>query len=465
MRKAEVQNPEIFSHVNYHESVRVLQLWHDIVTKAETLEYKIAPEAKDAYYQLVLYPTKASAGVAEMYIAAGKHHIYAKQGRVSANEFADRAGALFELDKKLSNYYNQCISDGKWLNMMSDNHIGYVSWPMPKVNELPPLELVTPLSVPTMGVAVEGSELSWSSTVTTLSLPTFEVLEDNNYYIDVYNKGVGNFIFTATTNKPWIEVSQSKGNVEKETRLTVSIDWNQLVLGNHQGEVSISDGNSRVAVKVNAKKYPIPSIESHYFGGAGEFSIPAYQYNRIAAGKKAQWTFAPDLGREEGCMLVDPVTAPITKIADAPRMEYDIYLPEDGDLTIALGILPTQDIDPTRGLRMAVSVDNEEPHILDMRKGMNNIFKEYTPENIARSKYLKPLPPINKKFALAAYDKKRRSDTLDGMRWVDETMGSCKAGMHTIKIYMIDPELVLEKIVVNPDNSHYSYMGKPSKSF
>jgi hypothetical protein len=27
---------------------------------------------------------------------------------------------------------------------------------------------------------------------------------------------------------------------------------------------------------------------------------------------------------------------------------------------------------------------------------------------------------------------------------------------------MIDPELVLEKIVVNPDNAHYSYMGKPS---
>lgn len=28
---------------------------------------------------------------------------------------------------------------------------------------------------------------------------------------------------------------------------------------------------------------------------------------------------------------------------------------------------------------------------------------------------------------------------------------------------MIDPELVLEKIVVNPDNSHYSYMGNPLK--
>jgi hypothetical protein len=48
------------------------------------------------------------------------------------------------------------------------------------------------------------------------------------------------------------------------------------------------------------KKYAIPSGERPLFGGAGEFSIPAYQYNRISAGKNAQWKFAPDLGREEG---------------------------------------------------------------------------------------------------------------------------------------------------------------------
>lgn len=465
LRKAEVQNPEIFSHINYHESDRMLKLWHEVVTKAENLEYKLSPELKDAYYQLVLYPTKASAGVAEMYIAAGKNNLYAKQGRVAANDFADRAGALFELDKKLSDYYNKCMSNGKWFNMMSDKHIGYVSWPMPKANELPPFKSVTPLSAPAMGVAVEGSDRSWPKFVSALSLPTFDVLEDNNYYIDVYNRGIGSFVFTAKVNKPWIKVSQNEGNVEKETRLIVSVDWKQLTLGNHYGEVTLSAGQDEVVVKVSAKKFAIPTVESHYFGGAGEFSIPAYQYNRIYSGKNAQWTFAPDLGREEGCMLIDPVTAPSAKIADAPRMEYDIYLPEDGNLTVVLGILPTQDINPARGLRMAVSVDNEEPHILDMRKGMNNIFKEYTPENIARSKYLKPLPPVNKQLALAAHGKRRRSDTLDGMRWVDEMLGNCKAGMHTIKIYMIDPELVLEKIVVNPDNSHYSYMGKPSKQF
>lgn len=121
-------------------------------------------------------------------------------------------------------------------------------------------------------------------------------------------------------------------------------------------------------------------MKGHYFGGAGEFSIPAYQYNRIIAGKNAQWKFAPDLGREEGCMFIEPVTAPSAKITDAPCLEYDIYLPEDGDLTVALGILPTQDINPARGLRMAIAVDDEMPHVVDMRKGMHNEFREYTPQ-------------------------------------------------------------------------------------
>lgn len=68
-------------------------------------------------------------------------------------------------------------------------------------------------------------------------------------------------------------------------RLNVTVDWNQLSQGSHQGEVTVSAGNDRAIIKINAKKYAIPSVKGHYFGGAGEFSIPAYQYNRISAGK------------------------------------------------------------------------------------------------------------------------------------------------------------------------------------
>jgi hypothetical protein len=144
--------------------------------------------------------------------------------------------------------------------MMSDKHIGYVSWPMPKANELPPFKSVTPLSAPAMGVAVEGSDRSWPKFVSALSLPTFDVLEDNNYYIDVYNRGIGSFVFTAKVNKPWIKVSQNEGNVEKETRLIVSVDWKQLTLGNHYGEVTLSAGQDEVVVKVSAKKFANPTV-------------------------------------------------------------------------------------------------------------------------------------------------------------------------------------------------------------
>lgn len=71
-RKPEVQATTVFSVVNHLEADRVISLWRDVATKAEALRDKIAPEAQDAYYQLVLYPAKASAGVAEIYLAAAK---------------------------------------------------------------------------------------------------------------------------------------------------------------------------------------------------------------------------------------------------------------------------------------------------------------------------------------------------------------------------------------------------------
>lgn len=131
-RKPEVQATTVFSVVNHLEADRVISLWRDVATKAEALRDKIAPEAQDAYYQLVLYPVKASAGVAEIYLAAAKNNLYAEQGRVSANDYAGRVRELFEIDKKLGEYYNTFMANGKWKNMMKDVHLGYVQWSMPK---------------------------------------------------------------------------------------------------------------------------------------------------------------------------------------------------------------------------------------------------------------------------------------------------------------------------------------------
>lgn len=462
IRKPEIQHTTIFSHINYNEADRMMKFWHDVETKAETLQATIRPEANGAFYQLVLYPVKASASLAEMYYAAGKNNLYAKQGRVSANDYANKAQALFELDKKLSDYYNDSISGGKWKNMMSDIHIGYEQWSMPLANKLPQMQEVVPLSEPTMGVATEGSQLAWPGSTQPAQLPVFDLLNNRSYYIDIFNKGVGSFDFKAKADKPWIILSQTKGKVEKENRIMVSVDWSKLKDNTGEGTIDISQNGTIVSVKVSANAYTLPATKDSYFGGVGEFSIPANKYNANVKGKNAKWVFLPDLGRAEGCMEISPVTAPSATFATAPRLEYKIYIPKQGPITAFLGILPVQDVNPERGLRIAVSIDGDQPQIIDARQNLVDEFKEYTAASLSRSKVLKPLPIPNRHLTLVGYNQPRRNDIFDNMRWLNVDLNSQKAGMHTIKIYMIDPEVVLEKIVVNPDDNYPSYFGAPS---
>jgi len=462
-RKPEVQLPNIFSIVNYNEGDRVIKLWRDVADKAETLKSKMAPEAQDAYYQLVYYPAKASAGVAEMYIAADKNNLYAKQGRVSANDYAKRVRDLFDLDKQLSDYYNESMAGGKWQNMMSDIHIGYKQWSMPRANTMPAVVDVTPLPDPTMGVAVEGSENAWPGATEQAALPVFDGLNKKSYYIDVFNKGTGSFSFVATANEPWIKLSTANGTVDKETRITVDIDWNALPNGKADGVIEVKQGGNLVQVNVSAVKAAIPAVKEPFYGSlTGEFSIPANKFNANVAGAKSKWLLLPDLGRDEACMGIYPVAALSETPKTAPRLEYKMYLNQSGKNTFCVGILPTQDVFPERGLRIAVSIDNGEPQILDARKGITDEFKEYTPKNLANSKVLKPLPPLNKDIALVGVGKLRRNEIFDNIRWLDVQFDIAAPGFHTLKVFMIDPEIVLERIVVNPDNSHPSYFGAPA---
>lgn len=462
-RKAEAQVSNIFSIVNHNEGDRVIKLWRDVADKAEALKTKMAPEAQDAYYQLVLYPAKASAGIAEMYIAADKNNLYAKQGRVSANDYAKRVRDLYEADKKLSDYYNGPMAGGKWKNMMSDIHIGYKMWSMPRSSTMPAVVDVTPLPNPTMGVAVEGSELAWPGSTDKATLPIFDGMNKQPYYIDVFNRGTGSFSFDAVANKSWIKLSKNKGAVDKESRIMVDIDWKALPNGKADGVIDIKQGDNRIQVQVNAVKAAAPATKESYFGSlTGEFSIPSNKFNANVPGQKSKWILLPDLGRDEACMGIYPVTAPSETPQTAPRLEYKMYFNEKGIATFCLGILPTQDVYPERGLRIAVSIDNGTPQILDARKGLVDTFTEYTPKNLANSKVLKPLPPLNRDIALIGAGKLRRNEVFDDMRWLDVKLDVNAPGLHTLKVFMIDPEVVLEKIVVNPDNNHPSYFGAPS---
>ena len=461
-RKAEVQTPNIFSVVNHKESDNVERLWKDLEEKAEAVKARVPEEARDAYFQLVYYPAVASSGIARIYLATGKNHLYAQQGRLLANDYARMAKALYERDQRLTRYYNDTLSNGKWKNMMSDIHIGYTTWSMPEKAILPEQRMVTPQDSPAMGVSVEGSEVTEREGK--LELPVFDSLLDQSYYVDIFNRGKGGFDYAVTASEPWVKISQAKGTVTEESRIMVSVDWETLPKGTHEVQLTIKSGKVSVPVALRAVKGQEPETDEPYFGNlsGSEFSIPAYLYNKNVSGKDATWIVLPDLGRSEACMGISPVTAASASPADAPRLEYQVLLPDTGTVSLCLGILPVQDVYPERGLRLAVGLDEETPQVLDARQGFHDEFKEYTSENLAKSPNLKPLPRQDTSVKLIGKGQPRRTEVFDNQRWLTMKLNVKKAGMHTLKVFMIDPEIVLERIVVNPDNQHPSYFGAPA---
>lgn len=466
-RKAEVQVPGIFSIANHREADRVDSLWLSLEEKAEAVRRQVPGESLDAYYQLVYYPAVASSGVARLYNAVTRNRAFARQGRPQAADWRSVAESLFERDKRLTAYYNDTLAGGKWKNMMQDKHIGYTKWSMPDDNILPRMKAVTPVEGAQMCVVAEGNEHA-DNYNSALALPVFDSMLDQNYYIDVFNRGTAGFQFTATCSEPWVKLSESKASIDGadgERRILVSVDWSKVGTGRNEATVTLTGGGKAVDVAVKAVKGSAPEAEGQYFGNlsGAEFSVPAHMFSRNLPGGGQSWTLLPGLGRGEACMGAGDVCrqAGGDLTSNRPTLEYQMLLPDTNVVTLCIGILPVQDVQPERGLRLAVQLDGQKPVVLDARQGFVDTFAEYTKENLALSPNLKPLPEVEKNILLTGYGQERRNEVFDNMRWLTARLPVAGGGLHTLKIMMVDPEVVLERIIVNPDNAHPSYFGAP----
>ncbi|MDE6650500.1 MAG: glycosyl hydrolase 115 family protein [Muribaculaceae bacterium] len=233
--------------------------------------------------------------------------------------------------------------------------------------------------------------------------------------------------------------------------------WRGMMLDNHIGytQWSIPESNrSPLELGLTFSHSLLPPAESP------EIFIPAYAYSNKTGGMSNEWIFLPGLGRGEGCMGAADVMA-VSPENGGASLEYDVTAVSD-TLTVAVGILPTQDILPERGLRLGIRVDDGPLTILDARKGLVDTFGEYTKENLEVSKVLSPLPERSR-LSLSGYVDghylPRRNEVFDNLRWLDSTF-IVTPGKHTLKIVMVDPEVVVEQIVVNPDNARYGYFPK-----
>ncbi|WP_246241503.1 glycosyl hydrolase 115 family protein [Draconibacterium mangrovi] len=141
----ELLNAKTYSLENYNEFERVRNDYRDLTYDALRL-YNLIPNAyKDAFDQLVLFPTNATANLYEMYYAVAKNKQLIANNEIEANYWADVVEDCFKRDSALTVHYNQQIAGGKWNHMMDQVRIGYTYWQEPRQAKMPAVErLVLP---------------------------------------------------------------------------------------------------------------------------------------------------------------------------------------------------------------------------------------------------------------------------------------------------------------------------------
>lgn len=80
-------------------------------------------------------------------------------------------------------------------------------------------------------------------------------------------------------------------------------------------------------------------------------------------------------------------------------------------------------------------------------------------DRMLRRWYLKPLPKRATDIYLPGNGQRMRSEVFDNIRWLSIDLDIPAPGRHTVKIVMVDPEIVVEKLIFNPDNDNPSYYG------
>ena len=142
-----------------------------------------------------------------------------------------------------------------------------------------------------------------------------------------------------------------------------------------------------------------------------------------------EWKIIPNIGRSNDGVSSFPVNTPSQKLTEnSASLQYEIYTYDSGNIKLNTYFSPTLNFQNTDGLKCAISIDDEQPQIININEGLNdqNNWRGWVANNII-GKTTKHI--------------------------------ITKPGKHTIKYWMIDSGIVLQKIIADLGGLKPSYLG------
>jgi hypothetical protein len=425
----EYSEKEMLDRVKRYQAIRA---------QAENIEKQIPAQLRDAYFELILYPVTGAGLMNEYFFYARTSLIKASEGDMAAMDDVQKSRRAYDHLNRITDKYNHEIASGKWGN--------FFNWrPYKKLRstvydlDTATLQKIDQGKLANAPVRIDLSEGKYVApmvlkdgvilnaagdrqTPQTGGSATFDCNFPKDGKVTLWFKSI-----TPIRNKSFKPQENTFWDVKMNDTLVPGVVtpigniWHALSIGpiwNKIGDFNVHKGTNRLYF---AQRDTGAIISDIYIGIQPPLPPPfkqviagaSYINKKDASGGKID--IVPGLSEQAGVALF-PLTLPEIsedKIDQACWIEYNLKL-EKGDNHLLFKAVPTQRIHNGRHVRFAVSVNGDKPRIMDIQ---SDEFSAEWQRNVLRG------------YA------ERSMDYL-----------AAKTASVNLKIYLIDPGLILESI-------------------
>ncbi|MDR0834452.1 MAG: glycosyl hydrolase 115 family protein [Candidatus Symbiothrix sp.] len=159
----------------------------------------------------------------------------------------------------------------------------------------------------------------------------------------------------------------------------------------------------------------------------GYVSIEAENFARSQGTATIHWEVIPDFGKTKSAITTFPANV-YPKANEQVYVEYDIEFATRGEFDVQLLLAPTLNFNANQGLRYAVSMDGGKEEIVNFNGQYRGELGPWQGESIIKSTVTLTIPSV---------------------------------GKHTLRFRVLEPGIVLEKILINTGGLKPAYLGAP----
>lgn len=183
--------------------------------------------------------------------------------------------------------------------------------------------------------------------------------------------------------------------------------------------------------EVKYVQYEAPK-EKRFIENDGFISIEAPHFARLQANDRIRWEIIPSLGRTLSAVTTFPQNA-YPEAGDNIYLEYDLQTTSSGEVRVEVFVSPTLNFNANKGLRYALSFDGDATEkIVNFNGHYNGGLGAWQGERIIRTITKMSIP---------------------------------EAGNHTLRVRVLEPGIVFQKIIFNFGGLKPSYLGAPESDY